>query len=150
MNMPVKLSRDLVEAAREESARADRSITAQIEHWARIGRAAEQVLPYETLHELKARRGKGAVAPSDDEALKTKVLETIVGVALSDERSSALRIIKASGVPRYAAHPVDPARVVQVTPDGLRREGRMVGRDFVPDPDSAEASNGDDLGPPTD
>ena len=40
MSMPVKLSDDLVADAREEARTADRSITSQIEHWARLGKDA--------------------------------------------------------------------------------------------------------------
>ena len=43
MGMPVKLSDELVESAREEAANTDRSITGQIEHWAKIGRSVETV-----------------------------------------------------------------------------------------------------------
>jgi len=38
MGMPVKLSDDLVLSARLEAEATDRSITAQIEHWAKIRR----------------------------------------------------------------------------------------------------------------
>lgn len=39
MGMPVKLSDELVASARTEAASTDRSITGQIEHWAKIGRS---------------------------------------------------------------------------------------------------------------
>lgn len=42
MPSAVKLSDDLVEAARHESRVWSRSMTQQIEHWARIGRALER------------------------------------------------------------------------------------------------------------
>lgn len=42
MGTAVKLSDDLVAAAREESASMSRSITQQVEHWARIGRLVER------------------------------------------------------------------------------------------------------------
>jgi hypothetical protein len=48
MGMPVKLSDELVAAARKEAATADRSITGQIEHWAKIGRSVETVLRHRT------------------------------------------------------------------------------------------------------
>lgn len=42
MGTAVKLSDGLVAAAREESRTMSRSMTRQIEHWARIGRMVEQ------------------------------------------------------------------------------------------------------------
>lgn len=42
MGRAVKLSDELVESARHESKIYSRSMTQQIEHWARIGRAAER------------------------------------------------------------------------------------------------------------
>lgn len=131
MSMPVKLSSDLVEAARHESARADRSITAQIEHWARIGRAAEQALPYETLHALKARQAPAADA--EDERQRVKLLESIGQFFSTEDRSAALRKITASGAPTFEAHPSDPERVVRVGSNGERQVGRMIGREFKPD-----------------
>src|SRR4051812_35531923 len=53
MGMPVKLSSELVESAREEAANADRSITGQIEHWAKIGRSVETVLRHSEIQTLK-------------------------------------------------------------------------------------------------
>ncbi len=42
MGSAVKLSEELVESARNESVIYSRSMTQQIEHWARIGRAVER------------------------------------------------------------------------------------------------------------
>ena len=44
MPQPVKLSDALIDAARTESARADRSLASQIEHWAQLGRMIEPSL----------------------------------------------------------------------------------------------------------
>jgi hypothetical protein len=53
MGMPVKLSDELVESARQEAASTDRSITGQIEHWAKIGRSVETVLRRQDIQALK-------------------------------------------------------------------------------------------------
>jgi len=53
MGMPVKLSDELVASAREEAASTDRSITGQIEHWAKIGRSVETVLRHQDVQALK-------------------------------------------------------------------------------------------------
>jgi ParD-like antitoxin of type II bacterial toxin-antitoxin system len=60
MGMPVKLSDELVPSARIEAEGADRSITAQIEHWAKLGRAAEVALGYTSVTALKRSGGKVA------------------------------------------------------------------------------------------
>lgn len=56
MGMPVKLSDELVESAREEAASTDRSITGQIEHWAKIGRSVETVLRHRTSKHSNGRQ----------------------------------------------------------------------------------------------
>ena len=53
MGMPVKLSDELVASARKEAASTDRSITGQIEHWAKIGRSVETVLRHQDVQALK-------------------------------------------------------------------------------------------------
>src|ERR1700758_1794216 len=62
MGMPVKLSDELVNVARKEAAAADRSITAQIEHWAKLGQSVEAALRHEDALAVKASEGKLAVA----------------------------------------------------------------------------------------
>lgn len=48
-SMPVKLSGELVEEARQCAKVFHRSLTAQIEHWAAIGRAVESRMPPDAL-----------------------------------------------------------------------------------------------------
>src|SRR5436309_7658155 len=56
MGTSLKLSDDLVNQARAEAAEADRSLTSQIEHWARLGRSVENVLSLEQVGALKRAR----------------------------------------------------------------------------------------------
>lgn len=58
MPQPVKLSDPLINAARTVAPDADRSIAGQIEHWARLGQAAERVLS--TDESLQFKREGGA------------------------------------------------------------------------------------------
>jgi predicted nucleotidyltransferase len=53
MPQPVKLSDPLINAARTIAPDTDRSIAGQIEHWARLGQAAERVLSVEESLQLK-------------------------------------------------------------------------------------------------
>src|SRR5438105_3058252 len=57
MGMPVKLSDELVKLAREEADAADRSITAQIEHWATLGRSVESALRHQDVLAVKEAQG---------------------------------------------------------------------------------------------
>ena len=54
MGTAVRVSEKLVRAARLVSAVDNRSITGQIEHWARIGKCAEENpdLPYQLIKEI--------------------------------------------------------------------------------------------------
>ena len=55
--MPVKLSAELVEEARSSAKLFHRSLTAQIEHWATLGRVIESQLPGDALSQLLKRMG---------------------------------------------------------------------------------------------
>ena len=64
MSMAVKLSDDLITEARAEAEASDRSLTSQIEHWARLGREIESVLQHDDVLNLKrAGQQKVSVAP---------------------------------------------------------------------------------------
>jgi hypothetical protein len=125
MSMPVKLSDDLVKDAREEAKSADRSITSQIEHWARLGRNVEHVLRHEEVLALK----RGAVL-----VRLSATLRAIVG---------ELRHVASCGVPGELAQTLRNGRVVyqdagggrveRIGRDGRRAVGRFVNRQFVAD-----------------
>jgi hypothetical protein len=53
--IPVRLSADLAQRARSAAETADRSVTDQVEHWARLGQAVEDVVLAKTVERLKAR-----------------------------------------------------------------------------------------------
>src|SRR5690242_597621 len=89
VGMPVKLSDELVESAREEAANTDRSITGQIEHWAKIGRSVEIVLRHQELQTLK-RSPLKAQLPSGTRHAIQAVLERLV--AEDDRRALARRL----------------------------------------------------------
>lgn len=52
--IPVRLSADLAQRARSAAETADRSVTDQVEHWARLGQAVEDVVLAKTVEKLKA------------------------------------------------------------------------------------------------
>lgn len=53
--IPVRLSSDLAARARTAAATQDRSLTDQVEHWARLGQAVEDAILAATVQRLKVR-----------------------------------------------------------------------------------------------
>lgn len=52
--IPVRLSADLAQRARSAAETSERSVTEQVEHWARLGQAVEDVVLAKTVMRLKA------------------------------------------------------------------------------------------------
>ena len=129
--MPVKLSDELVLSARLEAMEADRSITAQIEHWAKLGRAAEVALGYTSATTLKRSGGKAAAAVEGRVSYNTvsKALDKLVS---SVDRRDIKTALRASGKPVYGMDSARPGLVVREDSDGTRTPGRFVNKKFVP------------------
>ena len=53
--IPVRLSGDLASRARTAAATQERSLTEQVEHWARLGQVVEEAILAATVQRLKAR-----------------------------------------------------------------------------------------------
>lgn len=131
MGMPVKLSDELLFLARAEAAAANRSVAAQVEHWARLGRAAEAVLPYGDAKALKASGGDVERAFPDPPS-RSAVLTLLESIARSPERATAVERIRGSRRPVYTTDAAFPGMVVCVRPDGARVPGRFENRRFIP------------------
>ena len=130
MGTPVKLSATLVDAARDEATAADRSLTAQIEHWATIGRAVEKLVPQAAITSLKRLGGGGAATPAM--AKRATVGSLLEGLVQSTDRGAVEKHLGALGSPRYGTDPRHPGLLVRIEPDGTRTPGRLEGRVFVP------------------
>lgn len=72
MPVAVKLSDSLAEEARTASAGADRSLTGQIEHWARLGKAVEPLFSAPTIAALK--KSGGDLSALEDERERLRIL----------------------------------------------------------------------------
>ena len=131
MGMPVKLSDELVQLARAEADAASRSLAAQVEHWARLGRAAEAVLQHGDALALKASGGDAGRA-FPEEPRREVVLSLLESVAASPERSAAAAWVRKSRRPVYGTDPAFPGMIVRIGPDGARTPGRFENRRFVP------------------
>jgi hypothetical protein len=130
MGLPVKLSDTLVAAARDEADLASRSLTAQIEHWAILGRAVEKLLPHGQLTALKRLGGGAAATPA---MARREAVGRLVGrLAASDRREAEQTHLRTLGGPRYGTDPKHPGLIVRVEADGARTYGRFEGRTFVP------------------
>lgn len=130
MGLPVKLPDDLVLMARAEAEATNRSIAAQVEHWARIGRAVEGALLHADTLALK--RGPDLPTAFPDEAKRQEVLSLLGRVAASADRTEALERIGRGAKPIYGSDPRFPGLVVRVEADGSRTPGRFENRRFVP------------------
>jgi hypothetical protein len=119
MGQPIKISDDLALAAREEADVCDRSMASQVEHWARIGRAVEQVLGHGQIVALKRHAG----LPEFEKAMREATSEA--------GQRKALRHLEKLGGPRYGVDPERPGVVVKIDSDGSRTRGRFVNRRFV-------------------
>jgi hypothetical protein len=103
--VPVRLSEALTMRARSVAAVQDRSLTEQVEHWARLGQVVEQAISAGTMMKLKAR--------SYDEGLA----DALAFADTSDGRAAALELIKNENEVR---HEETAAGMFAVTRDGKR------------------------------
>ena len=129
MPAPVKISDRLLARARDEAKGTHRSITAQIEHWATLGRAVEVIAGHSEVLMLK-RAGERLAMPTW--VRRDDVEAVLTGLMHDSDRESVKARIRAEGGPLYEADPEDPQGVIQIAPDGRRTRGRFDGRTFVP------------------
>lgn len=128
MGMPVKLSDELVRLARKEAQAADRSITAQIEHWAKLGRSVETALRHEDVLALKEAGGdlqRAFPGPSRQE-----VYALLQGVAAETDRAELARRLRQGRVV-YQSDPRGSGAIERIEPDGTRAIGRIHDRRFA-------------------
>lgn len=136
MPQPVKLSDSLIDAAREAAPLAHRSLAAQVEHWAALGRAIEGSLTSEQSAVLK----RSAVRePAANPCLPASsqdpghVLAAALEHAVSPEFAAQVRAsLNRQAGPKYGTHPDYPGYLVRRDADGTLTPGRMVNREFVP------------------
>ena len=103
--VPVRLSEALTTRARSVAAVQDRSLTEQVEHWARLGQVVEQAISAGTMMKLKAR--------SYDEGLA----DALAFADTTEGRAAALELIKNDNEVR---HEETAAGLFAVTRDGKR------------------------------
>ncbi|MBI5440307.1 MAG: hypothetical protein HY900_03745 [Deltaproteobacteria bacterium] len=127
----MKLSREFVEAARLEAEASHRSLAAQVEHWASLGRAVERALGHSDVLALKGGGGELSRA-FPEESKQRAILQLLETVASSSDRSPVLERVGRGARTVYATDPEFPGMIVRIDPDGTRTPGRFENRRFVP------------------
>ena len=131
MAQPVKLSDDLIEAARSTAEDASRSLAGQIEHWASIGRAVEGLLTSSDIHTLKRANSVREKETPYVGQINDIVNALAEAVGAGGSRALSERIARVDSV-RYGTDPAFPGLMVRVDANGTKTPGRFVGRTFMP------------------
>lgn len=127
MGMPVKLSDELVESARQEATTTDRSLTGQIEHWARIGRSVETVLGHKEVQALKTSPLSASLSP-----VSQRVIKAALERAVAETDRAALARSLTTGRTVYQSDPAGSGLTQRIEADGTRTLGQFKNRRFVP------------------
>ena len=121
MPQPVKLSDALILDARLSAEVFQRSIAGQIEFWARLGRAVEELLDSRKVIELTQTKA-------------TRPLSELVSTMNGPEgRERLANYLESLPFPHFAAHPTKPGMLIRTEENGQRTIGRFVNRQFVLD-----------------
>jgi hypothetical protein len=108
--VPVRLSADLAERARSAASTQERSLTEQVEHWARLGQAVEDAVLAATVQRLKTR--------SHDPTLAARLAYSMS----AEGRAGAAEMIRQENDVRYGLGPKGEIRAVRdTTPRKKRR-----------------------------
>lgn len=120
MAQPVKLSEALVLDARLTAEVNERSISSQVEYWARLGRAVEGVMHTRSVLALKRL---GDVRP---------VSQSLAAVETADGRERLRAVLAERPFPHFEPAKAKPGLLVKIDADGKRTVGRFVNRVFTP------------------
>jgi len=126
---PVRLDRELMEAATLAGATLHRSTAEQIEYWADLGRKVSRIITPETLLEVKA----GLATLTVEKAKPVSVDPDAVFDTLDRKRESgALQEAITGGNIRYQASRQHPGFLEEVHPDGNIVVGQFKDGRFEP------------------
>ena len=117
MGQPVKLSDSLIDNARVAGAILQRSITGQVEHWARLGMWLEPLLEGRKVQSLLST----PIRPLSE-------LLSTVGTPEGNQR--VMDYLKSKPYPHFEPHPAGNGLLVRVEADGSQTIGRFHGREF--------------------
>jgi hypothetical protein len=120
MSMPVKLSDSLVLDARIAGEAMERSISGQVEFWARLGRAIDPIL-----------NGTQAIATSRQGMVRS-LSELIAEVEAPPGRQRLAGHLDGLPFPHFQPHPDRAGLLIRIDADGSRTVGRFQQRIFTP------------------
>jgi hypothetical protein len=120
MAQPVKLSEELVLDARLTAQVNERSISSQVEYWARLGRAVEGVM-----------RTRGATALKRLGDAKP-VSQSLAAAETPTGRARLQAVLAERPFPHFEAAKDRPGLLIKIDADGKRTVGRFVHRVFTP------------------
>lgn len=118
MSQPVKLSDALVLDARLAGKAFERSLTGQVEFWARLGRAIEPLL-----------QGTQVLALCRN-ATAQPLSACLDSVDSADGRRRVSEYLEAQPFPHYEQAPNEPGYLIRIEADGTRTVGRFINRQF--------------------
>jgi len=118
--IPLRLDPALVNEARTAAPLFDRTPTAQVEFWAKLGKVAEAVFSTSSIRRLKAT------------ARIENLAQVIAGADSPEGRARFAALVRSKGVPLYRSAADEPGVFIETTPDGIERHGRFVNRQFHP------------------
>jgi len=98
--VPVRLSEALAKRARAAAEVLDRSMTEQVEHWARLGQVVEAAISARTVGRLKAR------------SYDPELSQRLAFVATAEGRAAAARLIRERNAVRHGVG--DDGRLVRI------------------------------------
>jgi hypothetical protein len=104
--VPVRLSESLAGRARTAAKLLDRSLTEQVEHWARLGQVVEDAISAATVQRLKAR--------SHDPELGRR----LAVASTAEGRARAAKLIRERNAVRHGIG--DDGSLVRIGPSGKR------------------------------
>lgn len=122
----VSLPAAFADALREQADVSNRSMAAQLEHWARIAKAVEMIAPTNSITRVKSAKNS------------TDILNALASFVMEPNVDALRSRLNSSGVVRYGPDPAHPSSVLEYRPDGTIARGSFNAEgDFLPDPPAA-------------
>jgi hypothetical protein len=132
MPQPVKLSDQLIEAAREAAPSAHRSLAAQIEHWAALGRAIDSSLTPPQSADMKYSIREPAAPAHKQQTLNAAVIQALAHALSPEAQLEFADELASISQPRYSADAAFPGCIIRENSDGTRTPGHWSDGGFVP------------------
>jgi hypothetical protein len=118
--IPLRIDSELVNRARETGNVMERTPTAQLEFWAKLGRVMEGVMSHAGVTTIK-------------QAAKVKKLDELLDLSTGPKgKELALAEIRRHKGPTYSSDADEAGVIIERAADGTQRRGRFVNRRFTP------------------